>query len=132
VETAAIPYSGDSNVGLVAAGQPLVALQRVLPEPAQQLLDELAARLKAGTVRVSPLVYLAGPIKWADAGRFIPGARLKVADARVKRRRNQACVQRVPALNDQPMPERAVVADSRLAKRLAEIRLRSLGGGTDG
>ena len=47
-------------------------LSRIQPELAQQLLDELAARLKAGTIRVSPLVYLAGLIRRANAGEFAP------------------------------------------------------------
>jgi len=49
-------------------------VSRFPPELAQQLLDELAARLKAGTIRISPLVYLAGLIKRANAGKFVqPG-----------------------------------------------------------
>ena len=50
------------------------------PELAQQLLDELAARLKAGTSPISPLVYLAGLIKRANAGKFVPQAALRIAD----------------------------------------------------
>ena len=107
-------------------------LARLPPELAQQLLDELAARLKAGTIRISPLVYLAGLIKRANAGRFVPAAALQVADAREKRRRNEAYMQRLQALDDQPMPERTDVADCPLAKRIAEIRLRSRGRGEDG
>jgi hypothetical protein len=107
-------------------------LARLPPELAQQLLDELAARLKAGTIRISPLVYLAGLIKRANAGRFVPEAALQVADAREKRRRNEAYMQRLQAFNDQPMPEKTDVADCPLAKRIAEIRLRSRGRGEDG
>lgn len=107
-------------------------LARLPPELAQQLLDELAARLKAGTIRISPLVYLAGLIKRANAGKFVPEAALQVADAREKRRRNEAYIQRLQALNDQPMPEKTDVADCPLAKRIAEIRLRSRGRGEDG
>jgi hypothetical protein len=107
-------------------------LTRLSPEVAQQLLDELAARLKAGTIRISPLVYLAGLIKRANAGKFVPEAALQVADARVKRRQNEAYIQRLQALNDQPMPEKTDVADCPLAKRIAEIRLRSRGRGEDG
>ncbi len=61
-------------------------LVRLPPKLAQQLLDELAARLKVGTVRISPLVYLAGLVKWAIAGKFVPEAARQVADAREKRR----------------------------------------------
>jgi hypothetical protein len=80
-------------------------LSRLPSELAQQLLDELAARLKAGTIRVSPLVYLAGLINRANAGRFVPEAGLNVADSREKRRRNEAYVQRLQALNDVSMME---------------------------
>ena len=107
-------------------------LARLPPELAQQLLDELAARLKAGTIRISPLVYLKGLIKRANTGRLVPEAGLNVADAREKRRRNEDYVQRLQALNDQPMPEKAGVADCPLAKRLAEIRLRNPGRAEDG
>jgi hypothetical protein len=107
-------------------------LARFPPKLAQQLLDELAARLKAGTVRISPLVYLAGLIRRADAGKFVPEAALQVADAREKGRWNEAYMQRLQALNDQSMPEKTDVADCPLAKRIAEIRLRRRGGGEDG
>jgi hypothetical protein len=107
-------------------------LARLPPELAQQLLDELAARLKAGTIRISPLVYLAGLIKRANAGKFVPEAALQVADARKKRCRNEAHMQRLQALNDQPMPEKTDIADSPLAKRIAEIRFRNRGRGEDG
>ena len=100
-------------------------LARLPPELAQQLLDELAARLKAGTIRVSPLVYLAGLIKRASAGRFVPEAALHVADAREKRRRNEAYLEKSHALNDAPMSQDTAVEDSSLARRIAGIRLRS-------
>jgi hypothetical protein len=107
-------------------------LARFPPELAQQLLDELAARLNAGTVRISPLVYLAGLIKRANAGKFVPEAALHVADAREKRRRNEAYVQKLQALNDQRIPAKTAVADSPFTKRLAEIRLRNRERGEDG
>ncbi|MGB5255387.1 MAG: hypothetical protein WBN68_21970, partial [Sedimenticolaceae bacterium] len=99
-------------------------LAQLPPELAQQLLDELAARQKAGTIRVSPLVYLAGLIKRANAGTFVPEAALHVADARERRRRNEAYLQTLQAVSDQPMLEKTVVEDSPLARRLADIRLR--------
>jgi hypothetical protein len=95
------------------------------PEIAQQLLDELAARLKAGTIRISPLVYLAGLIKRANAGKFVPEAALHVADARQKRRRNEAYLKQLQTLNDAPVMEQATPEDSPLARRIADIRMRS-------
>jgi len=100
-------------------------LARLPPELAQQLLDELAARLKAGTIRVSPLVYLKGLIKRANAGTFVPEAGLHVADVREKRRRNEAYLKRLQALNDTPAMEQTAVADSPLARRVAAIQLRN-------
>ncbi len=100
-------------------------LARLPPELAQQLLDELAARLKAGTIRISPLVYLAALIKRANAGSFFPEAGLHVADARKKRRRNEAHMQRLQALNDVSIMEQTAFADSPLARRLADIQMRS-------
>ena len=102
-------------------------LARLPPKLAQQLLDELAARLKAGTIRISPLVYLAGLIKRANAGKFTPEAALYIADARDRRRRNAAYLQKVQSLNDESMSEKSAVEESPLAKRLADIRLRSRG-----
>ena len=100
-------------------------LARLPPELAQQLLDELAARLKAGTVRISPLVYLAGLIKRANAGTFVPEAGLHVADVRQKRRQNEAYLKRLQTLNDTPVMEQATPEDSPLARRIADIRMRS-------
>jgi len=100
-------------------------LARLPPELAQQLLDELAARLKAGTIRVSPLVYLAGLIKRASVGRFVPEAGLRVADERDRRHRNEAYLEKLHALNDAPMSQDTAVEVSPLARRLAGIRLRS-------
>ena len=100
-------------------------LARLPPELAQQLLDELAARLKAGTVRISPLVYLAGLIKRANAGTFVSEAGLHVADVREKRRRNEAYLKRLQALNDTPAMEQTALEDSPLARRVAAIQSRN-------
>jgi hypothetical protein len=102
-------------------------LARLPPEIAQQLLDELAARLKAGTIRISPFVYLAGLIRRANAGEFVPEAGLNVADAREKRRRNETYMRRLQTLNDAPVMEQAIVEDSPLARRIADIRWRNRG-----
>jgi hypothetical protein len=106
-------------------------LARLPSEIAQQLLDELAARLKAGTIRISPLVYLAGLIRRANAGEFVPEAGLNVADAREKRRRNEAYMRRLQTLNDAPVMEQATLEDSPLARRISNIRSRSRGRSND-
>jgi hypothetical protein len=48
---------------------------RIPREVAQWLLDELAARLNAGTIRVSPTVYLAGPSSARKPARSVPRRR---------------------------------------------------------
>ena len=74
----------------------------------------------------SALVYLKDLIKCANAGKFVPEAGLMVADVREKRRRNEANLQKLHALNDPSQLQETVVEDSRIARRLADIRLRSL------
>jgi hypothetical protein len=81
--------------------------------------------LPDGSYRHTPLVYLAGLIKRANAGEFVPEAGLHVADVREKRRRNEAYLQRIRTLNDVPIAKRTEVEDNPLAKRLADIQLRS-------
>jgi len=50
---------------------------------------------------------------------------LHVADARQKRRRNEAYLKRLQTLNDAPVMEQATPEDSPLARRIADIRMRS-------
>jgi len=61
-------------------------LAHVPVDTAQQLLDELAARLAADAVRTSSIAYLRGLIKRARSGTFTPEGALKIADARERRR----------------------------------------------
>lgn len=90
-----------------------------------ELLDELAARLKAGTIRVSPLVYLLELIKRADAGTFAPEAGLRVADARDRRRRNEAALRRIDDASILQVSDAGAVEDNALVKRVAAIRVRN-------
>ncbi len=53
---------------------------------AQQLLDELSARLQAGAVHHSPLAYLRGLVKRALDGEFTPEVGVKVASSRIRTR----------------------------------------------
>ena len=59
-----------------------VALVQRCPELAQALLDELAARLQQNTVHTSPLAYLRGMVRRAQAGDFIPELGTRIAAAR--------------------------------------------------
>ena len=104
-------------------------LSPIPPELSQQLLDELAAHLKAGTIRVSPLVYLVGLIKRADAGEFVSEAALRIADARERRRRHEAVLHRLEILNKEVILKQAAADSSPLVHRLDEIRKRARGRG---
>lgn len=57
-------------------------ISKLPAETAQALLDELAARLNAQTVRGSPLSYLRALVGRAEAGTFSPEAGIRVSLAR--------------------------------------------------
>ena len=61
---------------------------------AQELLDELAARMNAGAIRSTPLSYLRGLIKRAQYGAFTPEAGWRVAQARERQCQNEAIARR--------------------------------------
>ena len=56
---------------------------------AQQLLDELAGRIEAGAIRVTPLAYLRGMIDRACRGTFTPEAAIRVSDRRTRHWQNE-------------------------------------------
>jgi len=89
---------------------------------AQQILDELAARMKAGTIRVAPLAYLRGLAKRAQAGKFTPEAALRVAEARERHRQMEAVLHRIEAAGKTSLPPVAVDENSPLIRRLTAIR----------
>jgi Helix-turn-helix domain len=95
---------------------------------AQQLLDELAGRMKAGAVRVAPLAYLRGLIQRARAGDFTPEAALEVADARQRRRSVEAALRQAEAVRSETVKLEALAAtnasDNPLVRRLNAIRHR--------
>ncbi len=88
----------------------------------QALLDELAGRLSEGALRGSPLAYLRGLVRRAEAGSFTPEAGLAVAEARSRRERTRAAVDRAEARAPELPPTRN---DPAIAKRLAEIKARA-------
>jgi len=93
---------------------------------AQQLLDELAAHMAAGTIRVSPLAYLRGLVKRARAGEFVPEACLKVAEGRERRAHVEEAVRRAKAVGCDFLAAHPPIVDSPLAKRFAAIRTRAM------
>lgn len=52
---------------------------------AQQLLDELAASIRANVIQTTPLAYLRGLITRARAGTFTPEGALQIAEHRKRR-----------------------------------------------
>lgn len=61
-----------------------IKLEPLQPELAQELLDELAGRLNANSVRSSPLSYLRSLVARAESGTFTPEAGIRVALVRSK------------------------------------------------
>ena len=88
----------------------------------QALLDELAGRLSEGALRGSPLAYLRGLVRRAEAGSFTPEAGLAVAEARSRREKMRAAVERAETKAPELRPTRN---DPAIAKRLAEIKARA-------
>lgn len=88
---------GQTNPALVlpaglTSNESAAILRLVSPWPAQAqaLLDELDARLRAGSVRTNPVAYMHGMVKRAAEGRFVPEAGLAASADRRRRRDLQA------------------------------------------
>lgn len=124
------------QVGLPCGGE-LIFPEALLPEEraaarllvrhcadqAQALLDELSARMQAKSVRTSPIAYLRGLVRRADAGGFVPELGLRVAAARqrhhgelILRQQRAAEAQRMAA--EQATPEHQL----KVEKRRTQIR----------
>ena len=76
-----------------------LATQRLIglsPELAQEILDELAARLSAGQVRGAPLSYLRTLVMRAKDGSFVAEAGIRVAIAREREREQLLAKQAQP------------------------------------
>ena len=97
-----------------------VALAGRCPGEAQALLDELAARMRAGGVQTSPIAYLRGMVTRAEAGRFVPALAEQVAAAR-----HQEVVSKAEAQGEKS-GQRAVAgaADPEREARMAQQRAR--------
>ncbi len=89
---------------------------------AQQLLDEVAGRMAAGAIRVTPLAYLRGLIKKAHAGEFTPEVALRVAETRTRRRHAETALQRVESVRNESPPLDMADNDNPLIRRLHGIK----------
>ena len=100
----------------------LVLIQRC-PEQAQALLDELNARMQAKAVHTSPIAYLRGLVKRANAGQFVPELGQRVAAARRRRQDELLQLQQREAEEHRLAVERASPEyQAKTAARREEIR----------
>lgn len=102
---------------------------------AQQLLDELAGRMEAGTIRVSSLAYLRGLVSRASAGNFTPEAALPIAERRKRQQQLEATLRQTEAAHSDVLKADAQVltpaSDNPLVRKLEAIRRRSRCGSGD-
>jgi len=91
---------------------------------AQQLLDELAARIAANVIQTTPLAYLCGLTTRARAGTFTPEGALQIVDHRKRRVEVDAGVRRNEARH-RHCPPVEVDAENPLIKKLLRIQSRS-------
>lgn len=110
---------GLSDAKIVEAEKRLSGLPSEL---AQQLLDELAGRMAANTIRGSPLAYLRGLAKRAAKGEFTPELALEVA-AKRNRQRQIATAEKRALKSVPPLPPPS--EESELTRRIDKIRARA-------
>lgn len=90
---------------------------------AQQLLDELAASMKKGVIKTTPLAYLRGLAKRARAGTYTPEGALAVAHHRRRKAEVDAALSRCDK-GGQLLVE-SVDQDNPLVKKLLRMQQRS-------
>ncbi|MES9947676.1 MAG: hypothetical protein ABW118_01850 [Candidatus Thiodiazotropha sp.] len=115
---------GLSAVVRQEAARKLAGLQVNL---AQQLLDELAAGISAGTIRTTPLAYLRGLIKRAQGSQFTPEAGPRIAELRKRRKQTESAIRSSEAVAGKSPPADIPILDNRLARKIDAIRRRSQG-----
>ena len=93
------------------------------PQFAQAMLDELAARMNINAIRVSPIGYLRGMVKRAQAGEFVPELGVRVAATRCQREDAAALRENEEAERQRLNAERASPEyQARIAKHREEMR----------
>ncbi len=93
------------------------------PLLAQELLDELTARMRSNAIQTSPIAYLRGMVKRAEVGAFIPELGLRIAIARRKRQEELILRQQREVEEQRLAAERATPEyHAKVAARRAEIR----------
>ncbi|MET0072248.1 MAG: helix-turn-helix domain-containing protein [Candidatus Thiodiazotropha sp.] len=125
VDLSDLEYSkGLSAVERKEAARKLTGLQVDL---AQQLLDELAAGISAGTIRSTPLAYLRGLIKRAMNGQFTPEAGPRIEEQRKRRVQREYAIRSSEAVAGKSPPADITILDNRLVRKIDAIRRRSQG-----
>ncbi|MEN8207250.1 MAG: helix-turn-helix domain-containing protein [Pseudomonadota bacterium] len=89
----------------------------------QQLLDELAASIKANVIQLTPLAYLRGLITRARAGTFTPEGALRIANHREQQARVDAVMRRSNGMTRDYPPDE-VDPDNPLVRKLLDIQSR--------
>ena len=90
---------------------------------AQQLLDELAASMKKGVIKTTPLAYLRGLAKRARAGTYTPEGALAVAHQRRRKAEVDAALTRCDQGGE--LRVESVDQDNSLVKKLLRMQQRS-------
>jgi hypothetical protein len=136
VQPPAAPSAQDGDA-LVTNGGEWIFPEQLLPEErsaaalllrrcahhAQALLDELAGRLQAKSVRTSPVAYLRGLVNRAVGGTFVPELGLQVAAARRRRAEDERLRQQRATEAARLASERATPTHrASVAARREEIR----------
>jgi len=92
------------------------------PQFAQAMLDELAARMDINAIRLSPIGYLRGMVKRAQAGDFVPELGVRVAATRSQREVAAALREKEEAEGQRLSAERANPEyQARIARHREEI-----------
>ena len=102
-----------------------VKLAGLSEELAQQLLDELAASMKKGAIKSTPLAYLRGLVKRARAGTFTPEGALTTAQQRRRKAEADAALTRCNGSSE--FPTDPAHLDNPLVKKLLNIQQRTRG-----
>lgn len=101
-------------------------LKGITRELAQQLLDELAGRIKNGSIRGTPLAYLRGLVTRARVCEFTPEVALQVAEKRKRQRQTEAALRQAEAAHKDRLRVKETSAshnhDSPLVQRLEVLR----------
>jgi hypothetical protein len=100
-------------------------LEGLFTDLAQHVLDELAGRLEAKSIRTAPLSYLRGLVSRARQGTFTPEIALRIAEQRRRRRQTEAALRHDEVCRKEAVQQAASLTsparDNPLARRMVAI-----------